>query len=220
MANRSSRIIIVALWAALMLSSVAIVRIGLWQAAVPQPVDLESGVIKSLQSAGWEIRNRKPLAARGSEVSWAEGVELINTRQYTNTRIELIPVRARGPHSFNIETLVRPVLGKKNWKIRLTEFDGNQRAELKNSEAITKQDTVEAACWINGVTGAQRKQLLKLKLQGEQIKGIQQELERLIGLRQTREWDCLLIVLRTSSGGNQAKIWAEVVEKLTNHRRP
>lgn len=212
--NLNPKIVLVALWAALTLSCAAVVRIGLWRAAVPQPSHLEKGLIKSFLSAGWEIRSRKPLARRGNDVSWAEGVELVNTRQYPNTRIHLVPVRARGPQSFTIEILVRPVLGKNDWKIRVLTFGLNQRAELKGSKEVNKYDTIEAACWINGMTAAQQKRLVTLKLQGQEIKGIQQELERLIGLRQTRDWNCLLVVVRQSSRGNQEKIWSDIVEKL------
>lgn len=198
----------IALWMGIVFTAAAIVRVGLWRQATPKPDPLNPTLISTLQTKGWSIQEKKPAASQGEELSWAGGVELINIRRYPGAVLNLVPVRARGPISFTLETLVRPVVTT-NWSAtKLLRFGEHERARLQP----INQQQIETACISSGVALADPGRMMRTKLGEERITTLQQQLERISGLRQTRTWDCLLVVVRKPVDPQEnSQLWNEIV---------
>lgn len=209
-----------ALWLAIALTTAAIVRVGLWRPPAPRPAALNPAQLQPLVAAGWRIRANTPDASSGEELSWARGVELINADRHPGAVVSLVPVQARGPYSYVIETLVRPVIGSGAELTKLVPFGGHERARLKPRDQQQTQPGIEAACLSNGVATAGPKRLLPTKLNREPITGVQQQLERLVGLRQTRAYDCLLVVVRAPGQASSSGLWPELAGALLSPAAP
>lgn len=206
-----------ALWAALVLTTAAIVRVGMWRPTTPQPGATSSGFIVPWQAKGWLIRARQPAASTGEELSWAQGVELTNPTRHPGAVVSLVPVRARGPSTFTLETLVRPVLGESFKTAGLLQFGVHERARLKAgaNQQSANQQTAQAACISGGIALADPERMVRSKLQQGRLTTLQQQLERLAGLRQTRSWDCLLVVVREPGQADSSRLWPELLANLS-----
>ena len=209
-AQQGRLMINIALWSGLVFTAAAVVRVGLWRPATPQPAALNPGLISSLQSSGWSIQARTPDAYSGEEVSWAGGLALVNAQRHPGAVLSLVPVRARGPSTYTLEMLVRPVAGSDGTQTKVMRFGNHERARMK---LITKQE-IEAACMTRGVALADPNRMLATKLEQERLSTLKQQLERLAGLRQTRSWDCLLVVVRQPVNRDDSTIWNGLAETL------
>lgn len=220
--KQESRSMAIALCVGLVLSTAAIVRVGLWRAATPQPAALSPVLLSWLERGGWTVRSRRPTARSGEDLSWATGAELVNPGQYPGAVLNLVPVQARGPTSYTLKTLVKPVVNTTEWKPKLLRFGNHERAQVL-PDHVSKQQTggalqTEAACFSNRVALAKDERLLNNKLEKEELTSLSTQLERLAGVRQTRSWDCLLVVLRQPVKGasniNNNQLWSTVVRTL------
>jgi hypothetical protein len=217
--KQESRPTLAMLSLAIVLTMVAIVRVGIWREHTPQPPPLSDQLVKSMQNAGWTLRARQPQARTGEDLSWARGVELIAKKQNSHVILNLVPVQARGPKTFKIETLIKPVLGEKQWKTTVIRFRENQRVELNNSKRSGVQPVAEAACWANDRALSRNIDLLTNKLEHQRVVSIKEQIERFAGFRQTREWDCLLIVIRQASKSDSEATWSDVIKQLISARQ-
>lgn len=204
----------IGLWVALALTTVAIVRVGLWRAATPQPAGLNHRIVRALQKAGWRIQSKQPVASTGGELSWAAGVELVNPNQFKGAVLSLVPVQARGPSTYTIETLSRPVLENTTSVAKYIRFGQHDRALFRPRPGTSKQLSSEAACLSNGLALAKPGRIMRTKLEKEELTTDQQRLERLAGIRQTRSWDCLLLVVRQPANATSSVLWPKVIELL------
>jgi hypothetical protein len=204
----------IALWAGIVFTAAAIVRVGLWRSDTPQPAALSPVVLNRLQTTGWTIQARRPAASTGEELSWAQGVELTNAVQHPGAVLSLVPVQARGPSSFTLETVVRPVLGDKTEQSKLVRFGQQELARFNPGPEASKPFTTEATCLTSGQAVADPGRMVRTKLQQERLITLQQQLERLVGLRQTRKWDCLLVAVRRPAKADGSRLWSEVVPAM------
>lgn len=204
----------ISLWVALVLTTAAIVRVGMWRPATPQPAGLSLGMLSALQMAGWRIQSKQPVASTGEELSWAAGVELVNPNQFKGAVLSLVPVQARGPSTYTIETLSRPVLENTTSVAKYIRFGQHDRALFRPRPGTSKQLSSEAACLSNGLALANPGRILRTKLVKEKLTTVQQQLERLAGIRQTRSWDCLLLVVRQPANATNNGLWPKVVGLL------
>lgn len=200
----------VALWSGIVLTVAAIVRVSLWRPATPQPETINPLLVRALQTRGWSVQTRKPGARDGEELSWATGVVLSNAKRFPKAELNLVPVRARGPSTYTLKTLVQPVLGK-NWtQPKQLRFGEHELIRLKH----LNQQQIETACIISGVAMSDPNRMLRSKLQQEKLSTLKQQIERLAGLRQTRNWDCLLVVVRQPVNARNKQIWEDLVRAL------
>jgi hypothetical protein len=102
------------------------------------------------------------------------------------------------------------VAGSDGTQIKVIRFGNHERARMK---LITKQE-IEAACMSRGVALADPNRMLATKLEQERLSTLKQQLERLAGLRQTRSWDCLLVVVRQPVNRDDSTIWNGLAETL------
>lgn len=203
------------MWAAIGLTSAAIVRVGLWRPPAPRPAELNPALLSPLRATGWSIQ-AKPGASDGEEVSSAGGFELINPVQHPGIVLNLMPVRARGANSFSISTMVWPVIGRKPEKTVLLRFGKNERLRfLAGQQTPTSRgQRLEAACISNGLALASTQRLVGTELAHDSATSLHQQLARLVGLRQPRNWDCLLVVVRQPNAANSSRVWAEALAAL------
>lgn len=204
----------IGLWLALVLTTAAIVRVGLWRAATPQPAGLNPAMLAALQNAGWRIQIKHPVASSGEELSWAAGLELVNPNRFKGAVLNLVPVQARGPSTYTVETLSRPVLENTTTVAKYIRFGQHDRALFRPRPGSSQQLRSEAACLSNGLALAHPGRILTTKLEKEQFTTMQQQFERLAGLRQTRSWDCLMLVVRQPAKATTSGLWPEVVGLL------
>lgn len=203
------------LWAAISLTSVAILRVGLWPPPAPRPQELNPALLSPLQASNWSIRT-KLSASDSDEVSSAGGFELINPVRHPGTVLYLVPVRTRGGESFTINTLMRPIVDHSPEKTILLRFGKHQRLRFPaSSQAKTSShQRLEAACISNGLAMASNQNLVRTELKHDSAKSSQQQIAQLLGLRQARNWDCLLVVVRQPNAANSSGVWTEALAAL------
>jgi hypothetical protein len=194
---------------AAVVTTVAIVRVGVLPAAAPRPGGLNPALLSSLRPTGWTIRS--PFAANDSmEVSTADGFELINPQQHPGVVVSVVPVRARGANSYTIDTLLKPVLGRSPEQTTLLRFGTNQRIRFSDAD----RQRGEAACINAGTALANEHRLVRSELARGATATLRQRLEQIAGLRPVRQWDCLLVVVRQPNGANTSRIWSELLSTL------
>ena len=61
---------------------------------------------------------------------------------------------------------------------------------------------------------------MRTKLEKEELTTVQQRLERLAGIRQTRSWDCLLLVVRQPANATSSVLWPKSLEYVLGGGKP
>jgi hypothetical protein len=207
----------IVLLTAIALTAAAIARVGIWRPLTPRPAELDPTLLAPLQHTAWTIRSR-PNASDGAAVSSARGFELVNGERHPGVVVTLAPVRAIGANSYSIEALMAPVVGRRAGTTTVLRFGEHERVRIhpRQQSPASQAERLEAACLSNGVVMASTQRLVTTELAHDAVTTHRQRLAQLLGLRQARNWDCLLVAVRqpAETARSSGLIWAELVAQL------
>lgn len=202
--------------AGIALSSVGILRVGVWPMDVPAAAALNPSLEEILADQGWRRSTTLP-PQTGQTVSRAQGYKFTHTLHGNSARpfrLTLIPARVRGAKDFDALTIRNASLGKLKHPTR-TIWKG--RDELVLIEAANEPLAL-LSCLSNGEARSSSNALVQLKLEKDPANTASSRLRMMAGLQQPREWSCLLVELkaadRATTQNDLLDIWSTVQTSL------
>jgi hypothetical protein len=196
----------IGLSAVIVVSSLGIVRVGLWPMDVPQPNSVNPQLLQKLRQAGW-TQEGVISPQSGQTVSWAEGYRFKrNTPDAPGRAIELalLPARVRGAGDLAAKTIREA--GLSHVKGTTTSVWRGEEEWLRIQPANNAPVTL-TSCFLHGEARSSSDALVKLKLENDPANTNASRLRMVAGLQQPRDWGCLLVELQAESQDRILKAW-------------
>jgi hypothetical protein len=200
---------------AIAITSVGILRVGLFPLDAPMPQPLPAGLLEKLNSQGWRVGSTLAAQAR-KNVSNAESVVLTHGSSGDpgvlpeGVEIMLMPIRTRIAEQLESTVIAREINGKAPEKTRLLRVNADQflrfRAKNQREQAIS--------CIAGGQASTSDKLVRRNTATPNQ--SWLDRMRRSVGLQPLTDWNCLFITISLEPDAAAATTSAESDQLITN----
>jgi hypothetical protein len=212
LASRSALII------AILVTTVAIVRVGIIPIKVPVPAATNESLTNKLKAKGWMLKN-KSKAANGLNISRAEQLIFQATETNAGSELAITPTRVRAARYLDVKEISRNRADTSTVKGKIVKDSQNSILIVESRQGRR----IATTCIVPGGAAVSSSDLVRLKFENDPMNTSLTRLKILLGIQQPREWTCLLAEIRIPESDSADKrllgIWDDIGATLRDSER-